>query len=59
LTGDLDDLRAWILDRIPREKDLHGPALAACAIELGRERRLWEHLVGYEPHESHVGHVRR
>jgi Cysteine dioxygenase type I len=43
------DLRAWFLDRIPRDADLDRPALAALASELGHERRLWEHLVRHEP----------
>jgi Cysteine dioxygenase type I len=45
----MDDVRAWIVERIPLNDDLDRPALTALATELGRERSLWESLVRHDP----------
>jgi hypothetical protein len=44
----MDAIRTWIVERIPRDADLTRPALAELAVELGRERGLWQHLVRHD-----------
>ena len=41
----MNEVMAWMADRVPRDEDLGRPELAALAHDLGQERRLWEHLV--------------
>jgi hypothetical protein len=45
----VDDVRTWLVERIPKDEDLSREALAELATELGRERRLWEHLIRHDP----------
>jgi hypothetical protein len=45
----MDAVAAWIVERIPRDEDIPKETLAELATELGRERRLWEHLVRHDP----------
>jgi hypothetical protein len=47
----MDEIAAWIVQRIPKDEDLSRPALAELALELGREPLLWRHLVRFDPEE--------
>lgn len=44
-------MSAWLAPRLPADQDLDREELAELATELGRERRLWEHLVRHDPEE--------
>ena len=46
-----DETAAWITERLPAGRDLNADELTDLAAALGRERRLWKHLVRHEPDE--------
>ena len=45
----MTDLRAWIHERVAAGENLTRPQLAALAVALGRERRLWAEHVRHDP----------
>ncbi len=47
----MDDVTAWIAARIPANEDLPQSRLAELAVELGRTRDLWRHLVRHDAEE--------
>ena len=49
----MTDVAAWIAERLPEDEDLDRPSMVALAVDLGRERGLWEHLVRHDPDERY------
>ncbi len=49
----MTEVALWIADKLPGGADLERPQLAALALALGRERRLWDHLVRHDPDERY------
>jgi Cysteine dioxygenase type I len=47
----MDELTAWVVERIPKDEDLTRPALTELATELGKERSLWEQHVRHDPEQ--------
>ena len=47
----MDEIPAWVVERIPKDEDLGRPALVDLARALGRERRIWGQLVRHDPGE--------
>jgi hypothetical protein len=59
----MNDLRAWLVERLPRDEDLDRPELARLAVAIGQEPGLWRSLVCHDPdaryfnqlyHDPHV-----
>ena len=49
----MNDIAAWLTERLPPDEDLDRALMARLATELGQERHLWQHLVRHAPDERH------
>jgi hypothetical protein len=47
----VNDVAAWISERLPPDEDLDVGRMAALATDLGRERELWGAFVRHDPDE--------
>ena len=47
----MNDVTAWIAERIPPNEDLDQEALARLAVEIGGQPSLWRHLVRHDRDE--------
>jgi Cysteine dioxygenase type I len=47
----MDELTAWIVERIPKDADIPKERLATLATAIGEEPPLWQHLVRHDPGE--------
>jgi hypothetical protein len=47
----MDAAAAWVVERIPKDRDLTLAELTELAATLGRERRLWQAKVRHDPGE--------
>ncbi|MDQ2983865.1 MAG: cysteine dioxygenase family protein [Actinomycetota bacterium] len=55
----MNETTTWLLDRIPADRDLTRPELTQLATDLGREPRLWQHLVRHDPEERYFTQLHR
>jgi hypothetical protein len=44
---------AWIVERLPRDRDLSRAELADLALALGRREELWRHLARHDPEDRY------
>ncbi len=49
----MDAIRAWFVERLPKDEDISRERCTELAVELGRERRLWEQLVQHHEDRRH------
>ena len=49
----MDAIKAWFVERLPQDEDISSERCTELAVELGRERRLWEHLVQHYEDRRH------
>jgi hypothetical protein len=45
----MESAASWIVERIPRERDLDLAELTELATAIGRHEKLWRHLVRHDP----------
>ena len=55
----MTDIKALIAQRVPQDRILDRPALAALAKEIGGMPELWRHLVQLIPNERHFAQLYR
>jgi predicted metal-dependent enzyme (double-stranded beta helix superfamily) len=49
----MSDVTAWLLERLPRDRDLDRAELTELATDLGREPSLWQQHVRHDPNERY------
>jgi hypothetical protein len=55
----MNEIASWLHARLAPDEDLDQAQLARLAVDLGHERRFWEHLIKYDPNTRYFHQLYR